>query len=276
MPATGACLRTSLRRAGNVPELTSLAISVMLSPDTLHGDDRAALDFLLEAEGITDLRRDAIVRRPDSTQRISFAQRRLWFLHQLSPTSPVYNIATAIRLYGFLDLSVFRTCFKEIVWRHEVLRTTFHDKGDGPEPRLHDHLEVPICLLELLSLPTDERESRVRKFTAEQAALPFDLATGPLLRVGIALLGYHEHVIALVMHHIVADAWSMAVLVNELSELYPAFATAQRSPLPDLSIQYADYSHWQWERRDSYQKQLEFWRKQLDDVPQLNLPTDKS
>lgn len=248
----------------------------MLPPDTLQNDDRAALDFLLEAEGITDIRRDAIARRPDLTQRVSFAQRRLWFLHQLSPASAVYNIFTAIRLHGFLDLSIFTACFKEIVRRHEVLRTTFHDKGDGPEPCLKPHLEVPICLLELSELSTDERESRVRRFTAEQAALPFDLVRGALLRVGIAVLSRYEQVIVLVMHHIVADAWSMGVFVNELSELYAAFAAGLPSPLPDLSIQYADYSHWQWEHRNSFQTQLEFWRKHLHEVPQLSLPTDRS
>ena len=217
----------------------------MLSPDNIQSNDRAALDFLLEAEGITDIRRDEITRRPDLTQRVSFAQRRLWFLHQLSPASAVYNIVTAIRLHGFLDLSVFTACFKEIVRRHEVLRTTFQDKGEGPEPCLHDRFDVPICVLELSDVSIEERESKVRRFTAEQAALPFDLALGPLLRVGIALLSHQEHVIVLVMHHIVADAWSMAVLVNELSELYPAFAAALPSPLADLSIQYADYSRWQ-------------------------------
>lgn len=248
----------------------------MLPPNALHRDDRAALDLLLEAEGIVDLPKDAITRRPDLKQRISFAQRRLWFLHQLNPASAAYNIVTAIRLQGPLDLGVLRACFEEIERRHEVLRTTFLDQGNGPEPCLHDRLEIPISVLKLSNLAKTQRETKVRTFTAEQAALPFDLRTGPLLRVSVALLSPQEQVMALAMHHIVADAWSLAVLVNELSTLYAAFAAGLPSPLPALPIQYADYSHWQWERRNSYQKQLAFWQESLRDAPPLNLPTDRS
>jgi amino acid adenylation domain-containing protein/non-ribosomal peptide synthase protein (TIGR01720 family) len=243
--------------------------------ESYHSEHFAALDFLLEAEGIEAARSSIIVPRPDGSLHISSGQRRLWFLHQLDPTSPAYNIPAAVRLHGQLDPSVLEACLQEIVGRHKVLRTTFRDTPAGPEPHLHDHLAVSVDSIDLSELSLADRESRTRKYIAEQACIPFDLAAGPLMRISIARLDCHEHVLVLVMHHIVADAWSMSVLVNELNELYPALEAGLPSPLRSLPIQYADYSYWQWEQRHRFQTQLEFWRKQLHNAPQLTLPMDR-
>jgi hypothetical protein len=192
--------------------------------EALNRDDRVAIDFLLEEEGVTANRPESIARQPELQPYLSFAQRRLWFLHQLDPTSPAYNVPSAIRLRGPLDLGVLRASLKEIVRRHEVLRTTVCDAGGGPTPCLHDDLDVPLDLLELSKLPVPEREMRLRRYIAEQAAVPFNLVAGPLMRLGVARLS-HDHLAVLVMHHIVADAWSMGVLVRELSQLYASFQT---------------------------------------------------
>jgi amino acid adenylation domain-containing protein/non-ribosomal peptide synthase protein (TIGR01720 family) len=244
--------------------------------ETSERENRAAIDFLLEEAGIKAARPDLIAHRPDLAQRLSFAQRRLWFLHQLNPASPAYNIASAVRLQGTLDLRVLEASLKEIARRHEVLRTTVCDRGNGPEPCLHNELSLPVDFLDLSTLSIAEREMKARQYTAGQAAIPFDLSTGPLMRVGIARLDRHEHIIVLVMHHIVADAWSMGVLVHELSRLYSAFRGGLSTPLRDLPIQYADYSRWQWEQRERFQMQLQFWQEHLRDLPQLALPTDRS
>jgi len=243
--------------------------------EALNRDDCVALDFLLEEEGVTATRPESIARQPEVQPHLSFAQRRLWFLHQLNPTSPAYNVPSAIRLRGPLDLGVLRASLKEIVRRHEVLRTTVCDAGGGPTPCLHDDLDVPLDLLELSKLPVLERERRLRRYIAEQAAVPFNLVAGPLMRVSVARLSHHDHIAVLVMHHIVADAWSMGVFVHELSQFYAAFQAGLPTPLPDLPIQYADYSRWQWEQRDRFQKQSEFWRESLRDLPLLDLPTDR-
>jgi amino acid adenylation domain-containing protein len=209
---------------------------------------------------------------------LSFAQQRLWFLDQLESGTPLYNIPAAIRLSGHLDVAALSRALTDVVQRHEALRTTFAARGgeavqiiNEPQP-----LDLPVTNLSALSEP--EREAAAARLCAEEAARPFDLSTGPLLRVSLLQLGEAEHVLMLTMHHIVSDGWSAGVLVSEVGTLYAAFTQGKESPLTELPIQYADYAAWQRERvsGEFLNTQLAYWRQQLDDLPPvLELPTDR-
>jgi hypothetical protein len=207
----------------------------------------------------------------------SFAQARLWFLDQWEPGSPAYNIAAAVRLAGPLFAPALARALNEIVRRHEALRTRFAAVDGQPVQVIAPRLEVPLPVVDLGALPESEREPEARRRAREEALRPFDLAHGPLLRASLLRLGDREHVVLLTMHHIVADGWSMGVLVRELRELYEAFRRGLPSPLPELSIQYADYAAWQrrWLRGQVLRDQLAYWRGQLAGVPPLELPTDR-
>ncbi|RKG76773.1 amino acid adenylation domain-containing protein, partial [Corallococcus exercitus] len=204
---------------------------------------------------------------------LSFAQQRLWFMDQLQPGSPLYNVPMAVRLEGALDVALLERALREVVRRHEVLRTTFREDASGqpvqvvsPEPVLtlehHDRVGSPEAAWRL---------------AREAAARPFDLANGPLLRAQLMTWAPGEHLLAVVVHHIVSDGWSMTLLVREVALLYGAFARGQPAPLPPLGVQYADFGVWQreWLQGPRLEKQLRYWKQQLAGVPSaLELPTD--
>jgi amino acid adenylation domain-containing protein len=214
----------------------------------------------------------------DGELPLSFAQERLWFLDQLEPESAAYNIPAAVRLVGRLDAAALEASLVEIVRRHEVLRTTFDAVRGRPVQIVH---EAPIGALEVTDLGTltpAEREEIVRSMAADDAAEPFDLAKGPLVRARLLRFGEAEHVLLFTMHHIVSDIWTMGVLVRELAALYAAFARGEASPLPELPIQYADYAAWQraWLTGDVLAKQLDYWKTTLAGAPEaIDLPTDR-
>ncbi|HEY0735729.1 MAG TPA: amino acid adenylation domain-containing protein, partial [Herpetosiphonaceae bacterium] len=213
----------------------------------------------------------------DSVLPLSFAQQRLWFLDQLQPNSPAYNIPTAIRLIGRLDVVALKRSLDTIVERHEALRTTFTTLSDGqPVQVITPAQALPLPLTDLEALPEDEREPVARRLATEEVQRPFDLAQGPLLRVSLLYLGAEEHVLLLTMHHIVSDGWSMGVFVRELVTLYVAFSEGTTPALPALPIQYADYALWQrrWLSGAVLAAQLDYWKQQLADPPVLDVPTD--
>ncbi len=213
----------------------------------------------------------------DGALPLSFAQQRLWFVDQIEPGNPAYNMPSAVRLTGALDLEALERSLNLIVARHESLRTTFVTV-DG-EPMQVVHPPQPLSLaVELCphSNGTQQAEA-LQKLAAAEATVPFDLARGPLLRVRLLQLAATEHVIFLTMHHIISDEWSLNVLVRELATLYGAFSQAEPSPLPELPLQYADFARWQrsWLQGDVLAQQLGYWRQQLGtDLPVLNLPHD--
>ncbi|HLF24969.1 MAG TPA: amino acid adenylation domain-containing protein [Anaerolineae bacterium] len=227
--------------------------------------------------------------RPVSRQgdlALSFAQQRLWFLDQLEPDSPLYNIPVALHLTGHLDLAALERSLNEIVCRHESLRTTFGSVDGQPVQIIAPVLKVPLPMLDLQELPPLEREAQARRVASEEARRPFDLAHGPLVRASVLHLAADEHVLLFNMHHIVSDGWSLDILTYELAALYPAFCAGQApalaaerrgSPLPGLPIQYADYAAWQraWLRGAVLDEQLAYWRQQLVGVPVLDVPTDR-
>jgi amino acid adenylation domain-containing protein len=223
----------------------------------------------------------------------SFAQARLWFIDQLVPGNTFYNVPTAFRLTGSLNLSALEQSFNEIVRRHEALRTRFgivegqlvqaiptQSCANGDAPTLTIHLP----LIDLQNLPAEERELQAKQLISEESQRPFDLATGPLIRLMLLKLDETQHILLLNLHHIVCDDWSMGVLIRELSTIYSAFVFEQPSPLPELPLQYADFAHWQREwlqgggttHESPLQTQLAYWRQQLNGIPILNLPSDRS
>ncbi|MES1245199.1 MAG: non-ribosomal peptide synthase/polyketide synthase, partial [Acidobacteriota bacterium] len=209
---------------------------------------------------------------------LSFAQQRLWFLGQLEPDNPAYNVPIALRVTGDLDVRVFDRTLGEIVRRHESLRTRFGMDGADPVQVIDPAYPWRTPVIDLGALPADVREREVFRLATEEAQTPFDLARGPLLRVRLLALAPGERVVLFSMHHIVSDAWSMEVLVGEMAPLYSAFLRGEGSPLPELPIQYADYAAWQrrWLQGEVLEKHLAYWKEQLAGAAQvLELPTDR-
>jgi amino acid adenylation domain-containing protein len=208
---------------------------------------------------------------------LSFAQQRLWFLDQYEPGSTEYNVPGAVRLTGSLDVGALERGINEVIRRHEILRTTFSMINGEPVQVFSASLGVPLTVIDLTVRPQSEREEETRRLAKEEMRRSFDLARGPLFRPILIRLGRKDHVLLLTLHHIVSDGWSMAVLYRELSALYRAFLNSEPSPLPQLSIQYADYAVWQreWFQGEMLDTQLSYWKKQLEGVTGvLNFPTD--
>ncbi|HYW19062.1 MAG TPA: amino acid adenylation domain-containing protein [Nodularia sp. (in: cyanobacteria)] len=208
---------------------------------------------------------------------LSFAQQRLWFLDQLMPNNPFYNIPVALHLTGSLDLTALEQTFNEIVRRHEALRTTFVMQSGQPVQVINPTLTISLPIIDLRQLSETERELEARRFTNQEAQRPFNLSTDSLLQAKLLRLDETEYILLLNMHHIVSDGWSIGVLIQEIAALYTANASNQPSPLPELIIQYADFAYWQrqWLQGEVLQKQLGYWQKQLDGISMLNLPTDR-
>lgn len=175
----------------------------------------------------------------------SFAQQRLWFLNQLAPGNSFYNVGTALRLTGLLNLSALEQTFNEIVRRHEALRTTLTLLEGQLVQVIAPSLTIPLPLIDLQHLSATERETQVQRLATVEAQRPFNLSAGPLLRLTLLQLGESEYVLLLNLHHIVADGWSIGVLIRELGTLYKAFTSNVSTSLPELPIQYADFSEWQ-------------------------------
>jgi L-aminoadipate-semialdehyde dehydrogenase len=207
---------------------------------------------------------------------LSFGQERLWFVDQLDPGKPTYNMPAAFRLIGRIDVAIAERVVNEIVRRHEVLRTTFASKDGQPVQFIAPVLKLSLPVVDLRELAEAEREAEVRRLANAEARLSFDLSKGPLLRITLLRLGNEEHVFLVTMHHIISDGWSIGVFIREAVALYGAFSRGLPSPLPELPIQYADYAVWQreWLGGKALEDQLSYWRKQLADLPLLQLPTD--
>jgi amino acid adenylation domain-containing protein/non-ribosomal peptide synthase protein (TIGR01720 family) len=209
---------------------------------------------------------------------LSFAQQRLWFLDQLEPGSAAYNIPAAVRLSGSLNFDALERSLSEVVRRHESLRTSFVMIAGEALQEIAPELKFKPAVIDLRVLSLDESEREVQRLAAEEAQRAFNLTQGPLLRTTLLQLSDSEHVLLLTMHHIISDGWSMAVLIREVAALYEAFNAGLPSPLPALSIQYADFAHWQrsWLQGEVIETQLAYWRERLEDAPAaLELPTDR-
>ncbi len=243
----------------------------MSEPAKAAGEPRARsfgsiLDRLREKKREVLPGREGIVpaRRPPSGSPLSFAQQRLWFLAQLRPDDAAYNMAAAVELRGRLDAGALGGAFRRVVQRHETLRTTFGFLDGEPVQVIHpEPAEPPMSVVDLSGLPTPE-DTEVERLARAEASRPFDLERGPLLRAVLVRLGPERHLLLLTMHHLVSDAWSMGVLIREVSALY-------RCPgdLPPLPVQYADFAVWQraWLQGEALERPLAWWQGRLAGAP---------
>ncbi len=208
---------------------------------------------------------------------LSFAQQRLWFLDRLAPDNPFYNMFGAVRLTGALGLDALRGAFREIVRRHEALRTTFQPGEHGPVQVVAPPPVFDVPLVDLEGLAEDPRRRELARLSGDEAQRPFNLAKGPLVRAVLLRIAAREHTLLVNLHHIISDGWSMGILFHELASLYGAFCLGAPSPLPELPIQYADFAVWQreWLSGERLDAELGFWRHQLAGIPEsLELPFD--
>ncbi len=208
---------------------------------------------------------------------LSFAQQRLWFFQQMYPQSPAYNMPVAIRLRGRLQVHHLQTAINDLALRHEVLRTRI-DLVDGqPAQIISQPSEIPLPIEDLSNLPEAERELEARRLASMELSRPFDFKRGLLWRGKLLRLSAQDHVLLLILHHIISDGWSITVLIDEVSAFYGAHASGKSPALPELPVQYADYSVWQreWLQGAELEKQLAYWREQLRGAPPvLALPFD--
>ncbi|MCB1035151.1 MAG: AMP-binding protein, partial [Acidobacteria bacterium] len=214
----------------------------------------------------------------DGELPLSFAQERLWFLDQLEPGSAAYNIPAAFRFAGELDLAILEQVLVEVVRRHEVLRTTYSALDGRPFQVVAAPAPQPLPLVDLGSLPPAAAEAETRRLAHQEALRSFDLKRGPVLRLSLLRRADRDHVALLTIHHVASDGWSMGVLAKEVTELYGAFLEGRPSPLPELSIQYADFAAWQrgWLTGEVLAAEVEHWRRRLEGAPQLlELPVDR-
>jgi amino acid adenylation domain-containing protein len=209
---------------------------------------------------------------------LSLAQQQLWLIDQLDPGNVAYNVSFLMRLAGPLDAVALHESLREIVRRHESLRTTFAVMDGQPVQVIAPTLLLPLPRVDLRQLAETERQAKARQLAQEEARRPFDLARGPLVRATLLQLDVEEHILLLSMHHVVTDAWSMGVFARELGTLYEAYLGGKPSPLAPLPIQYADFAVWQrkWLQSQESDAQLAYWKRQLADAPAvLMLPTDR-
>ncbi|HIQ21834.1 MAG TPA: amino acid adenylation domain-containing protein, partial [Planctomycetes bacterium] len=245
--------------------------------DRLSAVKRALLEHALLARA--EPRRPSIPRRPPNQPLVlSFAERRLWFLDQLKPGHPFYNLPIAARLTGPVDEPALEAALQQLAQRHETLRTTFPSEDGEPRRVIHPEMPIPVGHVDLSELPPAERSATLAHALRRQSRQPFDLAQGPLARCVIYRLGDQQRVVLLTMHHIISDGWSMNVMLRELAALYDARLRGKPNPLEPLEIQYADFAAWQQSRLagDALAADVHYWQSRLADAPSaLNLPADR-
>lgn len=207
---------------------------------------------------------------------LSLAQARLWFLTQLEPDNSSYNVSVALRLTGDLDVEALAKSLNAIVERHETLRTRFAAVDGEPYQFVYAHANLNLHLSDLTLLPGALAEIELKRSMTTIAEQPFDLAREFPIRASLLKLAADDHVLLVTMHHIVSDAWSVSIFINELSTLYKAFRHGETAALPELPIHYADFVEWQrgWLQGDSLKEQIDYWISQLSGAAKLNLPTD--
>jgi amino acid adenylation domain-containing protein len=251
----------------------ALPLKMLFKVQTLEGLAReiAQLD--------KDLSRPVLVRvSRDDALLPSYAQQRLWLLDGIDGGSAHYNMPSALRLSGLLDVEALNRTFSSIVERHESLRTCFAAGEDGQPVQVIRKAEpfvIPVS--DLSALTEAERQSRIVQLTREEASKEFDLSADLMMRGRLLKLGEAEHILLVTLHHIASDGWSMSILIDEFSALYGAYSEGRENPLAPLAIQYADYAHWQreWLRGEVLEEQLEYWVDRLAGLPVVHsLPLD--
>ncbi len=219
----------------------------------------------------------ALPRRPAGARvPLSFSQRQLWFIQQMIPNTPAYNVPWALKLEREVDITVLQRAANEIIRRHEALRTRFGASDGEPVQLIEPELHITIEREDLSGISVEERQGILRRRLGEEGRKPFKLERLPLLRIRLFQLG-GEQVLLTVVHHILFDGWSLEIFYRELEALYTAYRQGESSPLPEFSIQYSDYAYWQAEslRQGELEEGIEYWKKQLTGTPwSLELPAD--
>ncbi|MEH2523002.1 MULTISPECIES: non-ribosomal peptide synthase/polyketide synthase [unclassified Bradyrhizobium] len=216
-----------------------------------------------------------IVRREQTRAPLSFAQSRLWFLWRMDPGSAAYNISATVRVRGRLQRHALQQAFDGLVARHSALRTVFRQEGKEAEQFVLD--PQPVAL-QHVTLDGHDREQQARLLARRAASLPFDLEAGPLIRAALLTLDEDDHFLVVSLHHIVADGWSMGVLVDEFWRWYAAAACGETPALPEPQIEYLDYAEWQrlWMSAVDGERQVNYWTTRLADPAVLQLPVDRA
>jgi amino acid adenylation domain-containing protein len=217
-------------------------------------------------------------RKQSGPAPLSFAQEQLWFMDHLAPGNAVYNVVDVVDFHGAYNAEGMRRTIKELMRRHETLRTAFSFDGGQPMQVIVPDLDLPLVELDLSPLPEAERQREWTRLVHEVGRKPFDLSQAPLLRAAMVHLSAHEHRLLLTIHHILTDEWSMEIFHQEIKRLYDAFSAGWPSPLPELPIQYSDFASWQrdWLKGDVLDGLTSYWKKELAGAPSiLELPTDK-
>ncbi|MGF6451846.1 amino acid adenylation domain-containing protein [Pseudomonas sp. ILQ215 TE3946] len=233
---------------------------------------------LIQASGKTN--KQPPIEKVDRSQPVplSYSQQRMWFLWQMEPDSPAYNVGGMARLRGVLDVGRFEAALQALIMRHETLRTTFPSVDGVARQQVHPDTRLRMDWKDFTTLDADGREWQVQQLADGEAHKPFDLETGPLLRACLVKTAEQEHYFVLTLHHIVTEGWAMDIFARELSALYEAFVDDRDSPLQPLPVQYLDYSVWQrqWLESGERQRQLDYWTAQLGrEHPLLELPADR-
>lgn len=252
-------------------------MSEQLSIPRLSARQRAALETLRAARGLESSASRIPRRAGAGAVPLSFAQQRLWYLQQLEPDNAQYNVPAAIRLSGTIDIRVLARCFREIVQRHESLRTTFASLDDAPVQIVAPPAAQPLPVVDLAALEAAQAQAAARRLARAEARRPFDLARDRPLRTVVIRLDASSCLLCVTMHHIVSDGWSRQIFMREMATLYRAFAAGRPSPLAPLPVQYADFAEWQrgWLQGSALEAQREYWRRALAGEPAaLELPLD--
>lgn len=251
-----------LRRLFDSPTLADCAAAVRRGGDQGH----------VREPGIVPVARDQDLP-------LSFSQRRIWLLQRMFPDNRAYNFQTTFVLRGNLDVPVLRESLHALTQRHEVYRTTFPDRGGAPYQRIHASCPLCVDLVDLTTLPPEQRVAEADRIAQRCMAEVFDLTTLPLVRWTLVRLASDEYHLVHVEHHLVHDGWSFTVVIEELLRLYQARVEGRRPGLPDLEVQFADYAHWQheWAATEEARRQAAYWRRQLTDSPAVvTIPPDRS
>ena len=251
-----------------------LNLRMLFEAPTLEGF-AAQLAQLQQDGGVAQGAIHALSRQDDLPQ--SLAQNRLWITWQLAPHSSAYTIPGALRLRGELDEDAVRASFEQLIQRHEALRTRFYERDGQAFQRVDAKAGFELQVIDLSDLPVAEREARAQQIREDEARTQFDLEKGPLLWVTLVRLDDEDHQLLVTLHHIIADGWSLNILIDEFSRLYAAASQGHSLELPPLALQYADYGSWQrqWLAEGEGQRQLAYWKTQLgEEHPTLSLATD--
>src|SRR5581483_5284740 len=214
----------------------------------------------------------------DGDLALSFAQERLWFIEQMESGTGTYNIPAGVKLEGELKIEALEQSLREVVRRHEVLRTSFIETEGEPRQVVRERAELGIAEVDLSGLDAGEQERAIKELQRAESGRGFDLAAGPLIRGRLLRIAEQEQVLLLTMHHIVSDGWSSRIIIEETASLYDSFTEGQPSGLNELPIQYADYAVWQreWLQGEELERQVGYWKEKLAGVSEvLELPTDR-